>query len=189
MESATRELIASSHGNREVESNRSLFDSMYHDFHRLARSYLREERDTRKMSPTSLVHEAYIRMADQSHLGHRGKTHFFAIGARIMRQLLVDSARYRNAQKRGGDWHRVKLDESLTFDLKQDSQVLELDELLRKLEQLDPRQAKIIELRFFGGMSMKEIACALDTDVRSLDKEWLMARAWLRAELASGAEA
>lgn len=186
MESATDNLIAVTAG--DAEASRRLFDSMYDDFHRLAKSYLREERDFRKMSPTSLVHEAFIRMVDQTRVDWQGKTHFFAIGARIMRQLLVESARHRNAQKRGGGWHRVNLDESTTFDLNQDTEVLELDELLQKLEELDGRQAKIVELRFFGGMSMKEIAEALSIPLRTVEREWLMARAWLRAALASGIE-
>lgn len=175
-------------GESNNASSRSLFDSMYRDFYRLACSYLRQERDSRRMSPTSLVHEAFIRIVDQSEVDWRGKTHFFALGARIMRQLLVDSARHRNAQKRGGGWQRVQLSDSLYFDLKQDAQVLELDELLRKLEELDPKQAKIVELRFFGGMTMSEIAGALDSSLLSIERDWLMARAWLRAELA-GSEA
>lgn len=182
MESVTDNLFAVKNG--DDDAGRRLFDLMYQDFHRLACSYLRQERDFRKMSATSLVHEAFIRMVDQSRVDYRGKTHFFAIGARVMRQLLVESARYRNAQKRGGGWQRVNLNESITFDLNQDTEVLELDELLQRLEKLDGRQAKIVELRFFGGMSMKEISEALSVPLRTVEREWLMARAWLRAELA-----
>ena len=187
MSSRKNNLISVEDGNAEL--SRQLFDLMYDDFHRLARSYLRDERDASIMSPTSLVHEAFIRMVDQSQVDWKGRTHFFAIGARIMRQLLVENARRRDASKRGGGWHRVALSESLSFNLVRDEEVLELDELLQKLEQLDPRQAKIVELRFFGGMSMKEIAVALGTSLKAIEKEWLMARAWLRCELACDGEA
>lgn len=184
MTSATKDLLALQGG--DGDANRRLFDLLYNDFHRLATSYLRREKNADQLTPASLVSEAFIRMVDQSQVDAVSRTHFFAIGAKVMRRLLVDHARHRKAKKRGGGWHQVELDESITFDMRQDHQVLRLDELLAQLEILDERQAKVVEMKFFGSMAMKEIAEVLEVSLRTVEKDWAMARAWLRKGISEG---
>ncbi|MEO1529593.1 MAG: ECF-type sigma factor, partial [Planctomycetota bacterium] len=113
----------------------------------------------------------------------QGKTHFFAIGATVMRRILVDHARKVQSLKRGGGWERRQLHDEVTFELSRDDDVVALDELLERLCELNPRQAKIVELRFFGGMTMREIAAELKLGLRTVEKEWAMSRAWMRREL------
>lgn len=187
MDNATNELLKSQRakGNPKAEG---LFTLVYDDLIRLAGSYLRDEPDRDKLSATSLVHEAYFRMIDQSRVDWAGKTHFFAIGARVMRRILVDHARRVHAQKRGGEWSRIELDDVSTFSMERDADVLALDDLLETLSGLDPTQARIVEMRFFGGMTMKEIAGALQMGLRTVEKEWAMARAWLRNTLDEDAQ-
>lgn len=122
-------------------------------------------------------------MVDQSRINWQGKTHFFAIGATVMRRILVDHARKVRSMKRGGGWERRQLTEEVTFQLSHDSDVVALDDLLTTLAELNPRQAKIVELRFFGGMTMKEISAEMNLGLRTVEKEWAMARAWMRREL------
>ena len=164
-------------GSPEAEG---LFVMLYDDFIRLAGRYLRDEPDREKLSANSLVHEAFFRMIDQDRVNWAGKTHFFAIGARVMRRILVDHARRVHTKKRGGDWGRIDLDDDSTFSMERDADVLALDELLKTLAELDETQARIVEMRFFGGMTMKEISGALGMGLRTVEKEWAMARAWLR---------
>ena len=127
-------------------------------------------------------------MVDQSRINWQGKTHFFAIGATVMRRILVDHARKVHSQKRGGGWDRRLLTDEITFELSHDSDVVALDDLLETLVRLSPRQAKIVELRFFGGMTMREISGEMNLGLRTIEKEWAMARAWMRRELRSGEE-
>lgn len=122
-------------------------------------------------------------MADQTRVDWRGKTHFFAIGAKMMRRILVDHARSKNRQKRGGDQLRIPLTDDLFVTSRNDEDVLEVDEALNKLAELDPRQAQIVEMRFFGGLTVEEIAQVLNVSKRTVDSEWAMVRAWLRREL------
>ena len=180
-DSSTDLLIHSQRGERAAVD--AMFAHLYDDFHGMAERFLRREPNRDKFSPTTLVHEAYFRMIDQSRVDWKGKTHFFAIGARVMRRILVDHARKTLSLKRGGNWTRSTLEEELTFRLDEDEQVLELNELLETLEQLDPRQARIVELKFFGEMTMKEIADFLEIGLRTVEKDWNMARAWLRKEI------
>lgn len=160
-----------------------LFSVMYDDLCRLAGRFLQNEPMRNRLSSSSLVHQAYMRMVDQSRISWQGKTHFFAIGATVMRRILVDHARKVRSLKRGGDWQRRQLTDEVTFHLGHDDDVMVLDELLTTLAELSPRQAKIVELRFFGGMTMKEIAAETSIALRTIEKEWAMARAWMRSEL------
>lgn len=160
-----------------------LFTVMYDDLCRLAGRFLQNEPIRHRLSSSSLVHQAYMRMVDQSRISWQGKTHFFAIGATVMRRILVDHARKVRSLKRGGDWQRRQLNEEITFDMGSDADVVALDDLLNVLGDLNPRQAKIVELRFFGGMKMKEIAAETGIAMRTVEKEWSMARAWMRSEL------
>ena len=160
-----------------------LFSVMYDDLRRLAGRFLQSEPLRHRLSSSSLVHQAYMRMVDHSRINWQGKTHFFAIGATVMRRILVDHARKAQSQKRGGGWERRQLHEDVTFELSRDDDVVALDELLEQLAQLNPRQAKIVEMRFFGGMTMREIAAEMKLGLRTVEKEWSMSRAWMRREL------
>jgi RNA polymerase sigma-70 factor, ECF subfamily len=167
----------------ESKKTDELFSVMYDDLCRLAGRFLQNEPLRHRLSSSSLVHQAYVRMVDQSRINWQGKTHFFAIGATVMRRILVDHARKVRSLKRGGNWQRRELDDDVTFHLGHDEDVVALDELLKVLTELNPRQAKIVELRFFGGMTMREISTETGIALRSVEKEWAMARAWMRREM------
>jgi len=179
------EILSRSVDGKAGETDR-LFSVLYDDLRRLAGKFLQNEPLRNRLSSSSLVHQAYMRMIDQSRINWQGKTHFFAIGATVMRRILVDHARKVHSQKRGGGWERRTLNDEVTFELSHDRDVVALDDLLQTLQTLSPRQAKIVELRFFGGMTMREIAGEMNLGLRTVEKEWGMARAWMRRELRSG---
>lgn len=181
MTSVTKILQSSQKG--DGRKTDQLFTVLYDDLRRMAGRFLQSEPQRQKLSSASLVHQAYVRMVDQNEVDWQGKTHFFAIGATVMRRVLVDHARSTQAQKRGGGWLRRQLDEEITFVLDRDDDVVALDELLLTLAELSPRQAKVVEYRFFGGLAMKEIADELNLGLRTVEKDWAMARAWMRREL------
>lgn len=187
MTSVTKILQSSQNG--DGRKTDQLFTVLYDDLRRMAGRFLQSEPQREKLSSASLVHQAYVRMVDQNEINWQGKTHFFAIGATVMRRILVDHARSTQAQKRGGGWLRRQLDEEITFVLDRDDDVVALDELLLTLAQLSPRQAKVVEYRFFGGLAMKEIADELNLGLRTVEKDWAMARAWMRRELREPGEA
>lgn len=146
----------------------------------LARRQLRREHGERTMHPTSLVHEAYMKLASSKALNAEDRAHFLAIAARAMRQVLVDDARRRSAVKRGGAWERVVLgddDEAYGFDIQE---LLALDDAL---DHLEPRQRQVVQCRFFGGMEEQEIAAALGVTERTVRRDWVKARAWLYRSL------
>jgi len=178
------EILSRSTGGQPDDTDR-LFSLMYDDLRRLAGRFLKNEPMRNRLSSSSLVHQAYMRMIDQSRINWRGKTHFFAIGATVMRRILVDHARKNRSLKRGGNWERRQLTDEVTFQLHRDDDVVALDDLLKTLVNLNPRQAKIVELRFFGGMTMREISTEVNLGLRTVEKEWAMARAWMRRELRS----
>ncbi len=180
--SSITELLSRSREGKVGETDR-LFTIMYDDLCRLAGRFLQSEPLRNRLSSSSLVHQAYMRMVDQSRINWQGKTHFFAIGATVMRRILVDHARKTHSLKRGGAWERRVLSDEVTFQLHQDRDVVALDELLHTLLELNPRQAKIVEMRFFGGMTMREISTEMGLGLRTVEKEWAMARAWMRREL------
>ena len=182
------DLICQSQDGTEADTDR-LFTLMYDDLRRLAGRFLQNEPLRHRLSSSSLVHQAYMRMVDHSRINWQGKTHFFAIGATVMRRILVDHARKVQSLKRGGGWERRQLHDEVTFELNRDEDVVALDELLQQLAVLNPRQAKIVELRFFGGMTMREIAAEMKLGLRTIEKEWAMSRAWMRRELRRGDEA
>ncbi len=161
-----------------------LVPAVYDELRGLAGRYLQDERSNHTLQPTALVHEAYLKLVDQTRADLQGRTHFFALAAGAMRRILVDHARKHRAQKRGGDRHRITLDEGLVADSRRQEDVLALEEALVKLAQLDPRQAQMVEQRFFGGLSVAETAIVLGMSKRSAEREWTMIRSWLRRELA-----
>jgi len=163
-----------------------LIESVYAELRRLAASYLQQERSGHTLQATALVHEAYARLVDQSRAEWKSRTHFFAVGAKMMRRILIDHARERRSQKRGGEQQRVTLSAAGEMpgggDLDYE-ELLSIDEALHRLAELDERQAKVVELRFFAGMSVAEVAEFLDVSPRTVEGDWTHARTWLRREL------
>jgi RNA polymerase sigma factor (TIGR02999 family) len=166
-----------------------LMGLVYDDLRRLASRLLRGERRGHTLSPTDLVHEAYTKMVDQTRVDWRGRTHFFAVAAQAMRRILIDHARKHGRRRHGGEWKRVTLDTGMTERADtglEAEELLTLDVALDKLAALDPREAQVVELRFFVGLSNEEIARYLGVSTRSITRDWLHARTWLRRELALG---
>ena len=161
----------------------SLVDETYDQMKRLAASYLQLESATVTLSPTVLVHEAYVKLTKQVSNRYQSRGHFLAIAATIMRRILVDHARARKRIKRGGDLVRVVFDDDLKLTTSKDGDILALEEFLQELGQLDERQAKIVEMRFFGGMTVPEVAEVLGLSTRTIENEWRMCRAWLRKRI------
>jgi len=172
----------------DSKSPQELLNVVYDDLRRLAHRYMSRERTDHTLQPTALVHEAYLKLVDQTRVDWRGKTHFFAVGAQAMRRILIDHARSRTRNKRGGDWLRVSWAEEIfphgRCDLS-DEELLDLDRALEDLARCDPRQARVVELRFFGGLTVDEAAEALGVSKRTADGDWAAARAWLKERLAS----
>ena len=160
-----------------------LFALVYDELRRIAASYLRRERPDHTLQPTALVHEAYLRLIEQSEQNWQNRAHFIGIGAHLMRQILVDHARKKFAAKRGGHAQAVTLDDVALPQIQRLEELLALDEALSKLESLDERQSRIVELRFFGGLTEEEISHLLGISVRTIKRDWNVARAWLYAEI------
>ena len=162
-----------------------LAEQVYHELRRLAGAYMRREAPGQTLQPTALVHEAYMRLAGAG-TPWNDRRHFIGIAARSMRQILVERARARGALKRWGDLNRVSLAESLAAAADGTADILPaLDEALSRLEQIDPEQARIVELRFFAGLTVEEAAEALSLSPATLKRRWSLARAWLFRELSS----
>ena len=164
-----------------------LFADVYSELRSLAARYLHRERKDHTLQPPALVHEAYLKLVGQRGVDCQGRAHFLAIAAQAMREILVDHARRHHAAKRGGGRHRLTLDDNLVVESSRDVDLLALEDALTKLAKLDPRQAQMIQLRFFGGMSIAEVAEVMGMSKRSVEREWTMVRAWLRRELGGGA--
>jgi RNA polymerase sigma factor (TIGR02999 family) len=162
---------------------------VYDELRRLARQYLQRERSDHTLQATGLVHEAYLRLVDQSSLSWQNRAHFFAVAAKVMRRVLVDHARSHRAEKRGGDREKLEFDEALLPSGERAVDLIALDEALRELERLDARQSQIVELRFFGGLTNEEIGEALDISPRTIKREWRLAKAWLRREISGDLDA
>jgi len=159
---------------------------VYDELRRLAGRYLRRERGGQTLQPTALVHEAYLRLLKDKKQGWQNRTHFLAIAALSMRQVLVERARARGASKRGGAQVRVTLDETLAVHRETSIDLVALDEALIRLALIDPQQARIVELRFFGGLTVEEAAEALGISPATVKRGWSVARAWLKRELSKG---
>jgi RNA polymerase sigma factor (TIGR02999 family) len=160
-----------------------LFPILYDELRRLAARYMRRERRAHTLQPSGLVHEAYLRLAGAPDCDWHSRAHFFAIAARVMRQVLVDHARKRGAAKREGQLVTLQDVDAPALPV----ELLDLDDALRELAALDPRQARVVELRFFGGLDVEETAEVLDLSARTVKREWRTARAWLQRRLAQGA--
>jgi RNA polymerase sigma-70 factor (ECF subfamily) len=158
---------------------------VFDELRQLAASYLRKERQGHTLQPTALVHEAYLRLVDQSKPIWQNRSHFFGVAARLMRQILVDHARRRQAHKRAGSKVKVSLEEAVSFQHERSRDLVALDSGLNALEKLDPRKCKAVELRYFGGLSMEEIADALHVSPITVRRDLRMAEAWLHKEMQS----
>ena len=156
---------------------------VYRELRQLAASYLRKERQGHTLQPTALVHEAYLRLVDQTNPSLENRSHFYGVAARLMRQILVDHARRKQASKRGGI--RVPLDEAVSFQHERSRDLMALDTGLNALEKIDPRKCKAVELRYFGGLSMDEIAQSLEVSPVTVRRDLRMAEAWLYQEMRS----
>jgi RNA polymerase sigma factor (TIGR02999 family) len=163
----------------------TLLPIVYQELRRLAASYLRRERPGATLQPTALVHEAYMRLMKDRPDRWQNRAHFCAIAAHSMRQILIERARARHALKRGGGGPRITLDESLVAGAEPSVDLVALDQALERLQAMDPDQARIVELRFFGGLTVEETAEAMGISPATVKRHWAVARAWLARELAS----
>ncbi len=160
-----------------------LVDHVYATLRRMAGRQMGAERGDHTLSPTALVHEAYLKLVDQNQLDWRDRAHFYAVAARIMRRVLIDHARRKLAGKRGGDQVRVTFSEEVGGAIASPEALIELDGALDRLEELSPRQRQVVELRFFGGMTHEEVAEVLGVSVPTVRRDWRLAQAWLQREL------
>jgi RNA polymerase sigma factor (TIGR02999 family) len=160
-----------------------LIPLVYDELHRRAAGYMRQERANHTLQPTALVHEVYLKLVRQREPNWKNRAHFLAVAAQLMRRILIDHARARLQSKRGGELEIVPLEEA--FQLRTDTPggLLSVNDALTKLENLDPRQGHIVEMRFFGGLTVDETAEVLSVSPRTVEREWTLARAWLYAEL------
>ena len=178
----TKLLIDWKGGNAEAFNE--LAPMVYQELRKLAASCLRSDRPDHTLQPTALIHEAYLRLIDQSMPGWQNRSHFFGVAARLMRQVLVDFARSRQSQKRGGG-NKVTLNEAVAYSEANSSRLLEINEALDRLAAFDERKCKVIELRYFGGLDREEIAEALGVSLATVKRDLALAEAWLRREMGS----
>jgi RNA polymerase sigma factor (TIGR02999 family) len=160
-----------------------LAERVYPELRRMARRYMRNERQASTLQSTALVHEVYLRMVDVRRVEWRERAQFYAMAAQMMRRILVDAARARASKKRGGSAARVNIDDTAVLSPAPDRSILALDEALTALSRLAPRQARVVELRYFGGLTEEEIVAALEISPRTVRRDWDFARAWLSREL------
>ena len=165
------------------EARNELLDLVYEPLRLIAERHLNREREGHTLQPTALVHELYIRFVDQRHVDWRDRTHFFAVSAQVMRRILVDYARRRKSDKRGGSLLPVTLTAALEACAEESFDVIALDLALDNLAAIFPQQAKLVELRFYGGLTLDETAEAMGISAATVSREWTMARAWLRRAL------
>ena len=165
-----------------------LLPMVYDELRDLAANLLRSERANHTLQPTALVHEAYMKLVDQSRVDWKGKTHFYAVSASAMRRILIDHARTKGRDKRGGQWQRVVLDDVDVADGQNVVDAVALDAALESLQAVDPDQARIVELRFFGGLTVEEVAEVVGVSKRKIEGDWTHAKAWLRSALDPGTD-
>lgn len=172
-------------GSGDEAALESLIPLVYQELKRLAGNYLRKERHGHTLQPTALVNEAYLRLADQRNMKWQNRAHFYAIAAQLMRRILVDHARLKYAQKRGGaDQQKLSITSAGDISATPNLDVLAVHEALEELSTFDPQQARIVELKFFGGLSIEETAEVMSVGHATVERDWRMARAWLQRKLA-----
>ena len=163
-----------------------VFGLVYEELHRLATDLMRRERADHTLQPTALIHEAFLRLVGEARIEWQSRAHFFGIAARAMRQILVEHARRRAAAKREGGWERVTLDQTLDLKAAPEIKILRLEEVLTHLGEMDERMARVVELRVFAGMRIKEVAHVIGVSPRTVDNDWSVAKMWLTRELTEG---
>jgi RNA polymerase sigma factor (TIGR02999 family) len=168
-------------GNQDAAEK--LIPLVYEELKRLARAHMRRERSDHTLQTTALVHEAYLKMVRQEAVHWQGRSHFFGIAAQLMRQILIDHARGYLREKRGGGKAALPLTEALAFSPEHSEELVKLDEALKRLSAIDPRQSKVVELRFFGGLSVEETSEFLGISPKTVKRDWAVAKAWLHAEV------
>jgi RNA polymerase sigma factor (TIGR02999 family) len=180
-EDVTQLLIELSQGNRvKVDL---LLPLIYDELRSLATNYLRRERADHTLQATALVHEAYLRLIDQTRVNWQNRAHFFGVAAQLMRRLLVDYARKHNAEKRGADFQKLTLDENIEKAVERSEEIIELDRALEALAAIDEQKARIVELRYFGGLTVEETAEVMGVTPITIKRHWRMARAWLYGQM------
>jgi len=178
----TQMLIELTDGNTEVVNQ--ILPRIYDELRKLASSYLRRERADHTLQPTALVHEAYMKLIDQKKVHWQNRAHFFGIAAQVMRRILLDHARKHNADKRGGEAEKLPIEEEiLVVSHEKSAELIALDDALETLAKMDPQKAKIVELRYFGGLSIEETAEVMGVSVPTINRQWRMAKAWLYGQI------
>src|SRR5213083_731410 len=183
----TQLLVAWGHGDQTALGQ--LMPLVYSELHRLAHRHIKKERPGHTLQTSALLNEAFVRLVDQRDVHWQSRAHFFAIAAQMMRRILVDYARSRRYAKRGGDARQVSFDEELIASRQLSADVVELHEALNKLAAIDERKSKVVELKFFGGLSIEETAEVLDVSPGTVMRDWTLAKAWLRREISSASSA
>jgi RNA polymerase sigma factor (TIGR02999 family) len=182
----TERLIAWNNG--DVAALDDVMRAVYHELRRMADRYLRHESPDHTLQPTALVHEAYLRLVDDTQVDWQNRAHFFGVAARIMRRILVDHARAKHRDKRGGTAAKLPLDEDLALSSARAPDLVALDEALDGLAALDERKSRVVELRFFGGLSVEETAEVLGVSPQTVLRDWKLAKAWLYQEISGRAQ-
>lgn len=186
MSQGTVTALLKAHSSGDPDALDELFSLVYHALRRMARRRMRRERKGHTLSTTALIHEAYLELVDLDRIDWQNRKHFFAIASRVMRNVLVDYAVKRKAQKRGGDRERVPLQEGDAITGADWTDVLAVHQALKRLEEVDGRQVRVVECRFFGGLTIEETSDVLDISPATVGRDWRVARAWLNRELANG---
>jgi RNA polymerase sigma factor (TIGR02999 family) len=180
-DSVTQLLIQLTGGDRAVMED--LLPVVYDELRRLAANYLRRERPGHTLQPTALVHEAYMRLVDQTQVNWQNRAQFFGVAAQMMRRILVDHARQHNAEKRGHDFQKLSLDENIDKAVERSTELLMLDDALHELHAVDEQKSRIVELRYFGGLTVEETAEVLGVTPITIKRHWRMAKAWLYGQM------
>jgi RNA polymerase sigma factor (TIGR02999 family) len=169
--------------NGDKQALERLTPLVYDELHRLAHQYISRERAGHTLQTTALVNEAYLRLVDQKNIDWESRAHFFGVSAQVMRHILVDYARQHAAVKRGGELHKVELEEEAIVSRNRAAELIALDEAMRALHEIHPRRSKVVELRYFGGLNNKEASEVLKVSETTIERDWRFAKAWLYREL------
>jgi RNA polymerase sigma factor (TIGR02999 family) len=180
----TQLLLDWAHGNPTALD--ALTPRIYKELRRMAAGFTKRERNGHTLDATALVHEVYLKLIDVRQVDWKGRAHFFAACAQIMRRILVDAARKRSTPKHGGGLERFDVDDVLCVSHSKDGRLVALDDALTELQEVDPRRARIVELRYFGGLSVEETAAALGISEETVTRDWRLARGWLLAQISAG---
>lgn len=176
-------------GNGDQVARDQLMGVVYDELHRLAHRYMKRESPGHTLQTSALVNEAFVRLVDQKNVRWQNRAHFFGIAAQMMRRILVDYARSRNYAKRGGGAAKISLEEALVVSDERSAEVVNVHEALERLAKFDPRKSQLVELRFFGGLSIDETAEVLNVSPGTVMRDWTLAKAWLRREISSDSSA